>query len=55
MLLVEARDKIEQWRDDYKHCRPHSSLGDLTPREFAESCIPSALPTAQFQEYNNAI
>jgi len=33
--LDDARRKIEVWRRDYNHDRPHSSLGDLTPTEFA--------------------
>jgi putative transposase len=55
LSLADARDKIERWRDDYNRHRPHSSLGDLSPVEFAKSCIPSASPTAQLQEYNRAI
>src|SRR4030095_346879 len=27
-------EKIERWRMDYNHHRPHSSLGNLTPAEF---------------------
>jgi putative transposase len=34
--LAEAREIIETWRCDYNCCRPHSSLGRLTPREYAE-------------------
>ena len=34
--LVEAREIIEAWRHDYNYFRPHSSLGALTPREFAD-------------------
>ncbi len=34
--LPEARQIIEQWREEYNHERPHSSLSDLTPIEFAE-------------------
>jgi len=34
--LVEARQIIEAWRYDYNWFRPHSSLGALTPREFAD-------------------
>jgi putative transposase len=30
-----ARDLIEDWRIDYNHNRPHSSLDGLTPAEFA--------------------
>ena len=33
---VEARVVIESWRREYNTVRPHSSLGDLTPAEFAE-------------------
>lgn len=35
LTLAEARETIEEWRFDYNHCRPHSSLGALTPTEFA--------------------
>jgi putative transposase len=33
--LGDARAKIETWRKEYNDFRPHSSLGDLTPRDFA--------------------
>ncbi|MFC3615139.1 IS3 family transposase [Lutimaribacter marinistellae] len=33
--LAEAREKIGAWQDDYNRHRPHSSLGNLTPQEFA--------------------
>jgi len=33
--LDEARDEIERWRQDYNDVRPHSSLGDRTPSEYA--------------------
>jgi putative transposase len=33
--LSDARTKIEQWRIEYNRERPHSSLGHLTPEEFA--------------------
>ena len=33
--LTEAREKITAWKEDYNRNRPHSSLGNLTPREFA--------------------
>jgi len=35
LTLAEARETIEAWRYDYNHLRPHSSLGALTPIEFA--------------------
>ena len=33
--LEEARREIGSYRIDYNEVRPHSSLGGLTPREFA--------------------
>ena len=33
--LEDAKQKIEAWRCDYNEHRPHGSLGNLTPREFA--------------------
>jgi putative transposase len=35
LSLEDARGKIENWRQDYNHFRPHSSLGDRCPAEFA--------------------
>lgn len=35
LSLDDARRKIERWRIAYNHERPHSSLGNLTPEEFA--------------------
>jgi putative transposase len=29
-------EKIEIWRKDFEEFRPYSSLGDMTPNEFAE-------------------
>ena len=33
--LDHVRNKIEVWADDYNSQRPHSSLGYLTPVEYA--------------------
>jgi putative transposase len=33
--LADARGKLERWRRDYNEYRPHSSLNDRTPTEFA--------------------
>jgi putative transposase len=33
--LADARQKLEHWRQDYNHQRPHSALADRTPAEFA--------------------
>jgi putative transposase len=34
--LREAQSLLEEWRQDYNAVRPHSSLGWLTPNEYAE-------------------
>lgn len=34
--LTDAREKIEAWRRDYNEVRPHQSLKNQTPREFAK-------------------
>jgi len=41
--LHDARQKIEAWRIDDNEHRPHGSLGDLTPREFAEHAAQTGL------------
>jgi transposase InsO family protein len=37
--LLEAKVLGEEHRDKYNRRRPHSSLGDLTPAEFAATCL----------------
>jgi putative transposase len=37
ITMSQARRIIEAWRVEYNTERPHSSLGDLTPEEFAAS------------------
>lgn len=34
--IEDAREKLESWRLDYNTRRPHSSIGDLTPSEYAQ-------------------
>ena len=34
--LDEARERINEWRRHYNEERPHSSLGRLSPKQFAE-------------------
>jgi putative transposase len=36
--LEDAKAKAGAWRIDYNEFRPHSSLGNLAPREYAELC-----------------
>ena len=40
--LDHARKVIEDWRTDYNHARPHSSLGNLTPEEFIQKGVKMA-------------
>ncbi len=36
LSLAEARELIEGWRQDYNTRRPHSSLGERPPSEYAD-------------------
>ena len=49
--VQEAKVIVEDWRLEYNNHRPHSGLGYMTPAKFASSCIASASPTAQLQQY----
>jgi putative transposase len=40
--LAEARAAAEIWKLDYNDLRPHSSLGDRTPKEFIQTLLLSA-------------
>jgi putative transposase len=44
--LDDARSKIERWRVAYNRERPHSSLGNLTPAEFAVAAQPQGSSAA---------
>ena len=35
LSLEDAVEKVESWRNHYNGERPHSALGNLSPREFA--------------------
>jgi transposase InsO family protein len=37
--VQEAQEILENWRYEYNHYRPHSSLGYLTPMEFSGRCL----------------
>ncbi|QDS96102.1 IS2 transposase TnpB [Roseimaritima multifibrata] len=47
----DARIKSRAWRDDFNTFRPHSSLGYLTPSEFAIRSAASVRPTASLQQH----
>jgi putative transposase len=37
--LDDAQEKLERWRQDYNHCRPHSSLDDQARVMFAARTV----------------
>lgn len=39
LSLFDARKKIETWRKEYNEFRPHSSLENMTPNDFARTQI----------------
>ena len=47
LSLEDAQEKLDQWKMDYNHHRPHSSLGQQTPMEFAARQYPPASATPQ--------
>lgn len=49
--LHEARRLTAAWREDYNHCRPHSSLGYQTPARFAAGCAAAAFATLSPQPH----
>src|ERR1700760_1338479 len=44
LMMAHARQTIERWRIEYNTERPHSSLGNLTPEEYASTSSPELLP-----------
>ena len=44
--LKDARRKIETWRVDFNRVRPHSSLGDVPPAEYAREALRSKTTSA---------
>ena len=52
--LAGARDVIEGWRRDYNEVRPHNSLGNMAPAEFARRArAEPRSPTAPFAPSHN--
>ena len=41
IILDEAKQLIESWRREYNESRPHRSLGERTPSEFASQIAAS--------------
>lgn len=43
LSLEDAQEQIDHWRQDYNEHRPHSSLGNQTPAEFAKKSSQTCL------------
>jgi putative transposase len=50
--LTAARKLSTAWKEDYNHHRPHSSLGYMTPAEFAARCAASVRATPSLQQHS---
>ena len=44
LSMEDSREKIENWRLDYNNFRPHSSLNNMTPEEYATISITEKSP-----------
>jgi len=51
--LADTRRLVESWRIDYNQVRPHSSLGDRTPAEFAALHTPRGVQIEQNKQQTN--
>ena len=49
LSIADARSKIEAWRVDYNLHRPHSALGQLSPREYLRRSTTEGIEAANFQ------
>jgi putative transposase len=39
LSMVDARERIELWSKEYNDDRPHTAIGGLTPRAFANQAV----------------
>ena len=55
--LEDARRKIEAWRQDYNEVRPHSALGNRTPKEFTGggAALPPEPPRREEQKQETTL
>jgi len=53
--LAHARACGVTWREDYNDYRPHSSLGGLTPTEFAFRCAASVSAAPPLQQHSEPL
>jgi putative transposase len=50
--LKDAKETIEAWRKDYNESRPHTSLNDMTPAEFARKNADAGQKTSKLDAKN---
>ena len=50
--LVATKKLTAAWQEDYNQRRPHSSLGYVTPAEFAARCAASVRATSSLQQHS---
>ena len=48
LTLQEAQRVIEAWRREYNEERTHSTIGDVTPREFIQNYQNGTYRTQEF-------
>lgn len=47
--IEDARKKLEEWRMDYNHVRPHSALANLPPAAFVAGAVKGKINTNKTQ------
>ena len=50
LSVADAQEKIEAWRNHYNVERPHSSLGNLAPEDFARESVATATAALSNEE-----
>jgi putative transposase len=54
MSLVDAREKLEEWRRDYNEVRPHSAIGNKSPIALMKSIGITSPPMAKTAQNSTA-
>jgi putative transposase len=54
MSLVDAREKLEEWRRDYNEVSPHSAIGNTSPIALMKSIGVTSPPMAKTAQNSTA-